>query len=285
MYSFLPFPLNKYVKDNFDLLRELRLRLDKRVFANIAGENKPVVYNGSFIYATKDTLSFIINSACNNSLYRYNENIKQGFIPCANGVRIGVCGECVYEDDCLQTIKNFNSLCIRFPHFVKGCAEQAFNIINQNNALNNTLIISKPGVGKTTLLKDLIRIISDIKTLNILVINEKNELFYDGIIFGETVDVITSCNKKFGFYNAIQHMNPNVIIADELVSEEDVEGVIFAIRSGVKVICSVHGNSLEDLNNKSYLKKIISTNCFEKYILLEKFASGFSTKEICKGGK
>ena len=277
---FLPLSLRNYVIENYEILHELRIRKNQPVTANLANKFTQVKTNGKIIVADQVLIDSIVNLACHGSFYLHNESIKNGYITCGNGVRIGIGGECVVENGFVKTIKNLTSLCIRFPHEVKGCANETFKIIDSINGIKNLLVISPPGVGKTTLIRDLARIISNKKLLNILLIDEKNELFYDSCDVGSTTDVIKNCNKKFGFYTAIKTLNPHVIICDEIINSEDVDGAIFAVRSGVKIICTVHGCGLDDVKQKEYLKKFFTGSVFEKYVKLTPFNNGFKEEEV-----
>ncbi|MBR3863816.1 MAG: AAA family ATPase [Clostridia bacterium] len=280
MFEFLPYPLNKYVALNANKLCELRIRKNQPIIATLLESKNYVYHNGQKIIASGDFIENIILSACKNSIYVHNETIKNGYISCGQGIRIGLGGECVYNNEGVQTIKNFSSLCIRFPHQIIGISTKALNIINDDYLIKSVLIISPPGIGKTTLIRDLARNISNQKNLNILVIDEKNEIFYEGVNLGDTCDVISNCRKNFGFYNAIKTLNPEVIIADEISSFEDAKGACFASLSGTKIICTAHGKSLKEVMKKDYMKELFENHCFEKFILLKKEQQGFSTHEV-----
>ncbi len=276
---FLPHLLNDFVSKYSDKLRELRIRKNLPVYANIDGNYVEVKINGKSCYVDDAEMEKIINVACKSSIYLFNENIKNGFITCENGIRIGIGGECIVENNCVKTIKNFYSLCIRFPRQIIGCANEAFEIIDDNLTVKSLLVIAPPGGGKTTLLRDLTRIISNVKRLNILLVDEKNEIFYEGCDIGKTTDVLSSCPKKFGFYTAIKTLAPDVIVADELTEKEDVDGLIFASLSGVKVISSIHGDSLKAIRKKGYINQAIEMGIFEKFVTLTKDRNNFNVRE------
>ncbi len=274
---FLPEPLLSFVINNFSNINEIRIRKNHPVYVNFKNEYKKVILNGNPVIINDCQLEELICKLCNHSIYKYNESIRNGFISLPNGVRVGLAGECVYELNDIKTIKNFHSICVRIPHEIRGYANKAFNIINENNALKSLLIMAPPGAGKTTLLRDLIRIISDIKKSNILVIDEKNEIFYDSVFIGETVDVFSSARKEFGFYTGIKTLSPDLIVCDELVCENDAKGVAFAVNSGVKVIATVHADCVEALKSKSYMKVLLNDNIFDKFILINK---NFTYEEV-----
>lgn len=270
MLSFLPNPLRDFITKNLEYIYEIRIRKQQPVYVNFKGEYKKVLLAGRVIIIDETQLVELINKACEYSVYKHNESIRNGYLLLKGGIRIGLAGECVYEGYSIKTIKNFNSLCIRIPHEVFGYANKAFSLINDNLSIKSLLILAPPASGKTTLLRDLIKIISNIKKLNILVVDEKNEIFYDGVSIGETVDVLSSSKKEFGFYTGIKTLAPDLIVCDELIGEEDAKGVEFAVNSGVKVIATVHANSLNSLLQKSYMKKLTSDGYFQKFILISK---------------
>lgn len=280
MFDFLPYELRKFATDNRGTLYELRLRKNCHAVANIKGVYAPVIYCGDYITSSAKDIENIVLSACENSLYNYNECLKKGYVTAKGGIRIGIGGECVTEKDDIITIKNFSSLCIRFPNEAKGCSQKAYEIITSDNYVKNTLVISPPSVGKTTLLRDLAKTISTFLKSNILVVDEKNELIIGDFQPFYTIDYLSGGSKKFGFYNAIKNLSPDIIIADELTCKEDVDGAMFAANSGVKVICSVHGKSFEDVSKKDFISHAIKSGIFECFILLEKSGVGFTTIEV-----
>lgn len=209
---------------------------------------------------TEKEIEEIIYNACEHSLYAYNDSISKGYIS-KGGVRIGLCGKCVFEKGKVLTISDFSSLCIRFPHEVDGCSTLIYEKIKQRDCYN-ILLISPPGQGKTTVLRDLTKLISKSEK-NILVIDEKEEIAPNEFDVGDTTDVLSGCDKRFGLYSAIKHLCPDVVVVDELTNKSDVEGVVFARRSGVSVIASVHGSSVADVQEKKYMKKALSKDIFD----------------------
>ena len=280
MFDFLPYVLKRYVIQNRNDLCELRIRKNAPILAVCINQKSFIFNNGKRIIADEKMIEDIVISACKNSLYIYNESIKDGYISCGQGIRIGIAGECVYNNGYIQTIKNFSSLNIRFPHEVLNVSNNVLKIIDNDFSIKSLLVISPPGVGKTTLIRDLARNISITKMLNVLVIDEKNEIFYEGCTWGETCDVICNCKKDFGFYNAIKTLNPQVIIADELTNNDDAYGALFASLSGVKIICTIHGESISDVQKKDYMNQLFLNNCFEKFVLLKKTTHGFNAQEV-----
>jgi len=278
----LQFPeiLTSFIKQNRCNLYELRIRNNKPIIANLNGEYAAVTYKGNNIILTSDQIKKIVLSACENSIYAYNESIKKGYVTTAEGIRLGICGKCVYSGKDIATITDFSSLCIRFPNEVVGCANVIFDKIRQLGGIKNTLIISPPGVGKTTVLRDLARILSADANSNLLIIDEKEEIYRENYTFGISCDVLVGCSKRFGFYNGIKNLCPKIIIVDELSSLDDVDGIEFAILSGVTVIASAHGDSFYSCKQKKYLCSLIEKGLFECFITLKKHGRSFNISEV-----
>ena len=191
--------LKSFINLNKKQLNELRIRQNMPVMAKIAGFWQTAVYKGTSINVDQEQIVKILQSACENSIYAYNDCIKKGYVTTSEGIRIGICGKCIISNGCITTITDFTSLCIRFPSQVIGCSNDIYKIITKDDCLENTLIISKPGDGKTTALRDLVRLISHNLHLNVLVIDERYELYNKNYDLGTTCDVLRGCDKKFGF--------------------------------------------------------------------------------------
>ncbi len=202
----------------------------------------------------------VILKASGHSIYAVNNQIKNGFLSLGSGVRIGICGE-VNE----KTIKNFTSVNIRFPHEIKGCADGIIKYIRREKGCFNTLIVSSPGRGKTTLLRDIVRQVSD-GGCNVLVADERYEIaaFHDGISLdvGRNTDVISGADKAFAFEQGIRYMRPDVLAADEIMSVEDLNAISRACKSGVNVIASIHADEEE------YKDRLGETNFADRIVVL-----------------
>ena len=265
----------------YNNLCELRLRIDNPVVVNILGDNyylndssisKDVA---NAIVINSSTMQSIMQRLSKRSLYTVNDQIIDGYLTYDGGIRVGVCGEVVSVENTIKTIKNISSLNFRFPHVCKNCSLKIFEYLFTNNELNNTLIISPPGAGKTTYLRDIIYQLSTrCNLLNILVIDERQELasIYNGneIVKLNNVDVYSNSSKKFAMNNGIRSMKPDVIITDEINIEKDLEDIENAMTSGVKVIASIHAKDINDLRNKKQFKELLLKKMFNRFIVLSK---------------
>lgn len=283
-YELFPESLRFAILPYTDKLCELRIRANKPITANIGYDYFPLKYRNEPIILCVDEIFAIVLRACDNSVYAYNDSIKQGYIT-KFGIRIGLAGRCVKEFEQVVTMRDFTSLCIRFPHQVIGCANELFDLIYADGRIKSILLVSPPGCGKTTALRDLVRITSEKTKKNILMIDEKCELYSDGFNVGDTTDVIQCCDKKFGLFIAVKNLSPEVVATDELTALSDAEGVLFAGKSGVCVFATVHGSSVSDIVCKEYLKPAIKEKCFDYLVSIEKNKDKLSLNEIIRGSE
>lgn len=261
-------------KSNSDKIQEIRIKSNKPLIliAN-GGEIKT-----NYICKAEDIRS-IVQRISSYSIYAFEEEIRQGYITIQGGHRVGICGTCVLEGKNLKTIKNISSLNIRVAKDVQGCGNSVLPYITKENYILNTIIISPPRCGKTTLLRDLARDISDgslrygLDGKSVTIIDERSEIAacYRGIPqmeVGVRTDVLDNCPKSQGIIMAIRSMGPQVIICDEIGTYKDMESIVAALNSGVNVITTIHGFSEEDLYKRPVFKEIIENNVFKRAIIL-----------------
>ena len=274
--SFLPIRIFLKLK-NVDRLEEIRLRIGKKVDLRYIDEE---VFLNEII--TKLDIEEILENICKNSVYSYQNEIVNGFITIEGGHRVGITGSCVVEKGKIVNICNITSLNIRIAKQIKDVSRFLDMYIVKEDAILNTLIVSPPGMGKTTILKDLIRRISNgdgFKSLNVSVVDERLELSanFDGTIqidLGEKTDIITNICKDKGMKMLIRSMAPEVIVVDEIGTKEDVEAIKYAVTSGVKGIFTAHGDSFDNILLNPILKELINTGLIERLIFLSKVKKG-----------
>ena len=258
-------------------INELRIRANKPITflcntkTYFLGENGAVGSPNQAVFGNYEMLQDIIFKASNFSVYSVNEQIKQGYIMVDGGIRIGLSGEVVYDEE-VKTIKDFSSICIRIPHLIKNVSLGIFNHILNDGNLNNTLIISPPGAGKTTMLRDIVYQFSNHNyPYNIFIADERGEITggkNSNLNLGYFNDSICFLNKSDAMMLGIRSMSPNIVVTDELGSYKDFEAVEYAINSGVAVIATMHAGSLDELKNKIEFKRFIENKYFKRYIVL-----------------
>lgn len=262
------------------VIEEIRIRNSKPIILKLNNSEKIINY----IVQTEDVLK-ILQSICENSIYSYQNQICEGFITIKGGHRIGITGSAVIENNKVKNINYISNLNFRIARQIIGCSNNIIKeIINQEeNTIYNTLIVSSPGAGKTTLLRDIIRNLSngtvEITGKNIGVVDERGEIaaMYKGIPqndLGIRTDIIENIKKSVGMKMLIRSMAPEIIVADEIGSKEDVQEINYAVCSGIKGIFTAHGNSLGDLKLNPAIAELIEKNIFEKLVFLDKKHKG-----------
>lgn len=230
---------------------------------------------------------------CDNSIYTYQNEICNGYITVKGGHRVGITGNCVIEDGKVINIKYISSLNFRIARQIIGCSNKALEYILKlkENTIYNTLIVSPPGVGKTTILRDLIRNISNgiepinFKGINVGLVDERGEIaaLYKGIPqndIGIRTDILENIPKPKGIKMLIRSMAPQVIAADEIGTKQDVEAIKEAVYSGVKGIFTAHGKTKEELMRNPTLKELVEEDIIEKIIFLKSDEKGRKMEEI-----
>ncbi|MBE7075797.1 MAG: hypothetical protein E7375_01850 [Clostridiales bacterium] len=262
-------------KINFKAVNEIRLRADKPIILNVNGKICFVNENGATtkldnaLYSSKIMIEDVIFRASECSIYSVNEQIKRGFIVTDEAVRIGIGGNLIEENGQIKTMTNFCSCNIRIPHIIKNCSLNAYPFLVKDDKVENTLIVSPPGAGKTTFLRDFVYQLSlrELK-YNVLLLDERGEL--DSGINSLYTDKISFSSKKVGFENGIRSLAPDIIVTDELGQEEDVEAIRYANGCGVKILASTHCDNIETFAKKPLFQQILKEKVFKKFVFLSK---------------
>ena len=264
---------NPQIEEN---LQEIRVRVGRPILLK-ARETEAIVQ----YLVTQQEILQTLEKLCDNSIYAYKNQISQGFITVRGGHRIGIAGTAVVENEEVQNLKYITSLNFRIAREVLNCSNRILKeIIDvKNNDIYNTLIVSPPGKGKTTILRDTIRRLSNgIEEWNFRgktcgVVDERGEIaaIYRGIPqndIGIRTDVVENISKSKGMKMLIRSMAPEIIACDEIGSKEDVQAIKEAISSGVKGIFTMHGKNLEDVKNNSDVNSLIENKQIEKVIFI-----------------
>lgn len=255
-------------------ITEIRLRTKCKIII-VCGKNEIVLD----CITTPEVILDILLNVSKNSIYAIQNDLNNGFVVIRGGHRIGISGEVVYVDGKIKNIKNICSLNIRVARQVYGCADRILSEIIVNNEFLNTLIVSPPGCGKTTLIRDIIRQTSNgipslnFKGKNVALIDERGEIasVYEGVAsldVGVRTDIMSNVNKASGMKMMIRSMAPDIIATDEIGKKEDIIAIKEAILSGVKVIFTMHGDSIKSILKNQNIKELLDLNIFSKIIIL-----------------
>ncbi len=259
MLDFLPNRIKNAVRHvNLNQLYELRIRAEKPLRANLSGmfrflgETGAVISAKDALYPTAEEVENTLFAASGYSIYSVENQIRQGFITAKDGERLGLAGNFVYDGNGVLSVHAVTSLCVRIPHAIEGCAEEIYFRCFQSG-ICSVLLLSPPGEGKTTLLRDLSRLVCERTSLNVLVSDERGELSAGDL--GNTSDCIRFADKLTAFTAGIRAMRPDVIVTDELL-EEDYRAVKRAVEGGVTVFASAHLTRFEDIPNKLFSRYV-----------------------------
>lgn len=269
------------IRENIDLpsnfpIEEIRLRSNKPLILKIGQEMQVIDY----IVKQQEILQ-AFERICENSVYSYTRQICDGYITIRGGNRVGIVGSAVIDNGQVININYISSLNFRIASQQIGCSNFLMEDIidKQSCSIYNTLIVSPPGCGKTTMLRDIVRNISNgideigFKGKNVGVVDERGEIaaMYKGIPqndIGIRTDVVDNMPKPRGMKILVRSMCPDVIACDEIGSTEDINAIDYAMCSGVKGIFTAHGKNIDEVNQNSELSKLLNKHVFERIILL-----------------
>lgn len=269
----------KLFKENNKIIneiQEIRMRANRPILLKLREKDLVLQYK-----ITQSELLQILERLCENSIYAYKNQICEGFITVRGGHRIGLTGSCVIENGKITNIKYISSLNFRIAREILNCSTRVLRevIDMENKSVFNTIIVAPPGKGKTTVLRDIIRRLSDgIEEINFRgktcgVVDERGEIaaMYKGVPqndVGIRTDVIENVNKNKGIHMLVRTMAPEIIACDEIGSEDDVEAIHYALYSGVKGIFTMHGRNIEDIKNNKQIYELIQNREVQKIVFL-----------------
>ena len=271
---------------NFGELQEIRMRINSPLMIRQRGKEYKLTEEGKLLrcngneqyekenihYVDRCELMETMEYIAGYSLYAYEDELRQGFLTIQGGHRVGVAGKILMEEGKVRSIRYISFLNIRLAHQVEGCADKVMPFIVENGEVCHTLIISPPCCGKTTLLRDVIRQISNgnawCEGKNVGVVDERSEIggAYQGVPqndLGIRTDLLDCCPKAEGMMMLIRSMSPEVVAVDEIGDYGDIKAIESVLNCGCRLIATVHGSSVEDIEKKPLLQKMVKEHVFD----------------------
>ncbi|MDQ0220812.1 stage III sporulation protein AA [Peribacillus cavernae] len=270
-------------------IEELRIRIGRPLEIIVGGKPSfmPYLVDAGDAQALLSRLSQF-------SLYTLEEELKRGYITVAGGHRVGLAGKVILENGGVKAIRDISSFNIRIARQKIGAAEELISFL-YTHEWQHTMIIGAPQSGKTTLLRDIARIISSgSERYNILpnkvgIVDERSEIAgcvqgVPQLEFGPRVDVLDGCPKAEGMMMMIRSMSPDVLVVDEIGRAEDTLAVLEAVNAGIKLIITTHGQSLEEIRKRPTIAAILEQSIFERFIELKRSEDQGRISTVFDGG-
>lgn len=236
---------------------------------------------------TEEDMQEMVTFLSRYSPYAFSEEIKNGYITLEGGHRVGIAGQVRMERESVADICYIRFLDIRIAREQKGCAKELVSYLRQEESIYNTLFVSAPGIGKSTYLRDCIRLLSD-GGLRVSLVDERSEIAACHMgrpqnDVGLRTDVLDRCSKPAGMRMMLRAMSPQVLAVDELGTKEDFAAVEQALNCGCKILGTIHAGNLKELSRKENLRTWVTGNVFERYVLLKKGEHGIRSFTIYNG--
>lgn len=263
-----------------DTAQEIRLRVNRPVaivcpdttyFLTEKGGLTNAILDGAMLTVSRGDLTDTFHNICNYSVYSKQSEIVNGFVTMHGGHRAGICGTAICEGDRIINIRDISSINIRIAREHKECSRKIIDALNPD--FGGVLICGAPCSGKTTLLRDMARILSTECGKRISLIDERGELAgtSSGIIQNDIglCDVFDLYDKPSGIMQAIRSMSPDIIVCDEIGTQRDIDAMEYSVNSGVSFISTLHCSSIEEFRKKANIKKLISSGGFKTLVFLD----------------
>jgi stage III sporulation protein AA len=235
---------------------------------------------------TRQDCMTLLEILTNHSLYTFEEELRRGYITVSGGHRVGLAGRTILDQGQVKQIRDVSSFNIRIAREIQGVGQEILPyLVDQSlGNIHHTLIISPPQQGKTTLIRDLARLISrgewgarnsSLTGKKVGIVDERSELAacVKGVPrfdLGPRTDVLDGCPKAEGMMMMIRSLSPEVLIVDEIGRAQDANAIHEAVHTGIRVLATAHGASYEDVHRRPVLRELIEAGVFTKYVILQR---------------
>jgi stage III sporulation protein AA len=269
-------------------IEEIRMRARRPLevvtadgFAFVSPDGRPVVRpQGAYHVSEEDCLQ-TLNLLSHYSLYAFEEEVQRGFVTVAGGHRVGLVGKAVVENGRVRHLRDIAGFNVRIARERPGAAKGVLPLLLTGGRLLSTMIVSPPQCGKTTLLRDLVRMVSNgVPELGLCprkvgVVDERSEIAgcvrgVPTLDVGVRTDVLDGCPKAEGMMMMIRAMSPEVLVTDELGRREDALAVQEAAGAGVVLLVTAHGQDLNDVARRPVLSAIVQSGAFDRFVVLSR---------------
>lgn len=266
--------------DFCEKIKEIRFRVGEAVTLNTAERiyyptesgRLSTSYSDGVVRVGEKDMQEIVFMLARRSLHTYQDMIVRGYIPLYGGCKAGVGGRAVMRDGSIYSVSAFNCVNIRVAREYHGCSHEVLAAVGD---CVSYMIIGQPMSGKTTLLRDLCRYYSDGNALSpykVAVVDERDEIasrsFGCSIDVGANTDVLTLYPKPVGTQLAVRTLSPQIIVLDEIGTEQEARALLSAMNCGVDFIATAHGSSFEEVARRPNIKTLLSAGVFKKAVVL-----------------